>query len=75
MERLTTLELKKLVSTSLCMEVFAVRKGDSYVVSLSTKGQGFTIRSQRDETRKFKSLSAVQSMLNSAGITTFSVIG
>jgi hypothetical protein len=75
MERLSKLELKKLVSTSMRMEVFVTKKNGFYQIALETAGQAFIVKSQRDDIRLFKTVTGAQNMLADVGITSFTVLG
>ena len=57
------------------MSVFVTKQDGFYRIALETEGQGFVVKSQRDDVRLFKTVSGAQKMLDSVGISSFTVLG
>jgi hypothetical protein len=75
MERLSQLELEKMVAAGLVSSVIATKKEGFYRVVIETPKKAFILKSQRDDVRLFKTLSGVETMLESVDIKTFTVLG
>lgn len=75
MERLSKLELQKMVMAGVITNVFVTKSEGLYRVAVSTKNAGFVLKSQRDDMRKFKTITSAQSLLLSVGISSFTVLG
>ncbi len=75
MERLDKLQLNKLAAAGVITGAIATKTNGLYNLIIETPKQAFVLKSQRDDVRLFKTITSVQSLLESVSIKTFTVVG
>jgi len=75
MEKINNTELGLMVSTGAVSGAIATKRSGHYELVIETTKKAFIVKTKRGSIREFKTLTAVESMLNEVNIKSFSVVG